>query len=74
MNNYISQSCSSYSTVKSQKRILSNPSRCIVDGELVWSYLYLPANEKHEVATKIGARVDEIIGDLREITNVTSVF
>lgn len=67
-------SCFPNRTVKSQKRVLSNPSRCIVDGELVWSYLYLPANEKHEVATKIGARVEEIIGDLREITNVTSVF
>lgn len=63
-----------YRTVKSQKRATSNPSRGIVDGDLVWSFLYLPINEKLEVATKIGARIEEIVGNLQEISNVTSVF
>lgn len=51
-----------------------NPARCIVDGELVWSFLNLPVNEKLEVSKKIGTKVEEIISDLREIDLVTSIF
>lgn len=51
-----------------------NPARCIVDGDLIWSFLSLPMNEKQEVAKKIGTRIEEIIGDLMEIENVTSLF
>lgn len=51
-----------------------NPSRCVVDGDLVWSFLSLPTNEKQEVAKKIGTKMEEIISDLMEIENVTTVF
>lgn len=64
----------SFRTIKSQKRLLSNPSRCIVDGDLVWSFLHLPMNEKQELATKIGTKIEEITCDLMEIDNITSVF
>lgn len=34
----------------------------------------LPINEKQEVAKKIGTKMEEILADLMEIDNVTSVF
>ncbi|XP_055589529.1 cleavage and polyadenylation specificity factor subunit 1 [Uranotaenia lowii] len=64
----------SWRTIKSVRKGLINPSRCIVDGDLVWSFLNLPANEKTEVAKKIGTRIDEICADLIEISHVTQAF
>ena len=63
-----------FRTIKSQKKLSNNPSRCIVDGELLWSFLNLPINEKQDVAKKIGTKMEEIIADLVEINNITSVF
>ncbi|KAG4080727.1 hypothetical protein HA402_013257 [Bradysia odoriphaga] len=40
----------SFRTIKSQHRANVNPSRCVVDGDLVWSFLNLPLNEKQEVS------------------------
>lgn len=68
-NNYFS-----YRTIKTGRHLPINPSRCIVDGDLIWLYLSLPVNEKQEVAKKIGTRMEEIITDLMEIENVSSVF
>lgn len=64
----------SHRTIKTARRLPTNPSRCVVDGDLVWSFLNLPINEKQEVAKKIGTKMEEIISDLMEIENVTSVF
>lgn len=55
-------------------RTQGNPARGIIDGDLVWSYLYLPNNEKMDVAKKIGTRVQEIIEDLTEIDRQTAHF
>lgn len=63
-----------FRTIKTGRRLPMNPSRCIVDGDLIWSFLSLPVNEKQEVAKKIGTKMEEIISDLLEIENVTSVF
>ncbi|XP_063696234.1 cleavage and polyadenylation specificity factor subunit 1 [Culicoides brevitarsis] len=63
-----------YRTIRTMKKGLNNPARCIVDGELVWHFNNLPAHEKHEVAKKIGTKVDEILGDLLELNSVTSLF
>lgn len=63
-----------YRTIKTGRRLPTNPTRCVVDGDLVWSFLSLPVNEKQEVAKKIGTKMEEIIADLMEIENVTSVF
>lgn len=63
-----------YRTVKNTKKLMTNPSRCIVDGELVWSFLSLPHNEKMDVAKKIGTKVEEIIADLTEIDNVSCIL
>lgn len=51
-----------------------NPSRCVVDGDLVWSFLNLPLNEKQEVSKKIGTKISEIYSDLLEIEHMTSGF
>lgn len=64
----------SYRTIRTMKKGLNNPARCIVDGELVWHFNNLPVHEKQEVAKKIGTRVDEILGDLLELNSVTSLF
>ncbi|XP_053680866.1 cleavage and polyadenylation specificity factor subunit 1 isoform X1 [Anopheles nili] len=63
-----------YRTIKQTRKLPINPSRCVVDGDLVWSFLELPANEKLEVAKKIGTRIEEICSDLMEIEHVTHAF
>lgn len=63
-----------FRTVKFSRRLMINPSRSVVDGELVWSYVSLPYNEKLEVAKKIGTKVEEILADLIEIDNVSSLI
>ncbi|KAK7874284.1 hypothetical protein R5R35_007770 [Gryllus longicercus] len=61
-------------TYKSSNKLLSNPARGIIDGELVWMFLGLPTPEKHEVAKKIGTKVDDIIEDLADIERLTAHF
>ncbi|XP_052872855.1 cleavage and polyadenylation specificity factor subunit 1 [Anopheles cruzii] len=64
-----------FRTIKQSRALPINPSRrCVVDGDLVWSFLELPANEKQEVARKIGTRIEEICADLMEIEHVTHAF
>ena len=63
-----------FRTVKYSRRLMLNPSRSVVDGELVWSYVSLPYNEKVEVAKKIGTKVDEILADLIEIDSVSCIL
>lgn len=63
-----------YRTIKTGRRLPTNPARCILDGDLLWMFLTLPINEKQEVAKKIGTKMEEISADLMEIDNVTSVF
>ncbi|XP_020283303.1 cleavage and polyadenylation specificity factor subunit 1 [Pseudomyrmex gracilis] len=63
-----------YRTYKSYVRNQGNPARGIIDGDLVWRYLFLPNNEKTEIAKKIGTRVEEIIEDITEIDRQTAHF
>lgn len=53
---------------------MGNPARGIIDGDLVWLYLSLPAIERQEIAKKIGTKVDEIIEDLADIEKLTAHF
>lgn len=64
----------SFRTIKQWKKILSNPSRGILDGELIWQYLHLNQNEKMEIAKKIGTKVDEIYQDIYEIDTVSRIY
>ncbi|KAG5324675.1 CPSF1 factor, partial [Acromyrmex heyeri] len=61
-------------TYKSYVRNQGNPARGIIDGDLVWRYLFLPNNEKADLAKKIGTRVQEIIEDIIEIDRQTAHF
>nr|XP_053638163.1 cleavage and polyadenylation specificity factor subunit 1-like [Cherax quadricarinatus] len=61
-------------TFQSRYKLNSNPARSVLDAELIWSFLHLPSPEKVEIATKIGAKVDDIIEDLMEIDRMTAHF
>lgn len=61
-------------TFQSRYKLNTNPSRAVLDAELIWSFLHLPAPEKVEIAKKIGAKVDDIIEDLMEIDRMTAHF
>lgn len=63
-----------FRTYKSATKLLSNPARGIIDGELVCLFLGLPTSEKQEVAKKIGTKVDEISDDLADIERLTAHF
>lgn len=63
-----------YRTIKLSRRMVMNPSRGILDGELIWQYFDLNFTEKMEVAKKIGTKVEEIYQDLFDIDTVTSIF
>lgn len=64
----------SYRTVKQWKKILANPARGILDGELIWQYIHLNYSDKNEIAKKIGTKVDEIYQDIYEIDTVSRIF
>ncbi|XP_063236950.1 cleavage and polyadenylation specificity factor subunit 1 [Bacillus rossius redtenbacheri] len=63
-----------FRTYTSSAKLLSNPARGVIDGELVWQFLGLPLPEKQEVAKKIGTRVDEIVDDLADVETLTAHF
>lgn len=63
----------SFRTIK-QKKMLVNPSRSILDGELIYQFFNLNFTEKTEVAKKIGTKVEEIYYDLFEIDTITRIF
>ncbi|XP_068228833.1 cleavage and polyadenylation specificity factor subunit 1 [Palaemon carinicauda] len=55
-------------------KLITGPSRAVLDAELIWSFLHMPAPEKIEIAKKIGAKVDDIVEDLMEIDRMTAHF
>ncbi|XP_029637941.1 cleavage and polyadenylation specificity factor subunit 1 [Octopus sinensis] len=63
-----------YRAAKATIPELFNPSRNILDGELLWKYTNLSVIEKSEVARRIGITVDQIIDDLMEIDHLSSHF
>jgi cleavage and polyadenylation specificity factor subunit 1 len=64
----------SYRTIKQSRKVLANPARGILDGELIWQYMQLNSTEKLEIAKKIGTKVEEIYQDIYEIDTVSKVF
>jgi len=63
-----------YRTIKQSRRVLTNPARGIIDGELIWQYMQLNFTDKQEIAKKIGTKVEEIYQDIFEIDTVSKVF
>lgn len=63
-----------FRTIKMAKKISLNPSRCIIDGDLVWSFMLMSVSERNEVAKKIGTKTEDILTDMLEIERLTSIF
>lgn len=64
----------SFRTIKQWRKVLTNPARGILDGELIWQYLQLNFSEKLEIAKKIGTKIEEIYQDIYEVDTVSRVF
>ncbi|KAL7640863.1 UNVERIFIED_CONTAM: hypothetical protein RMT77_008000 [Armadillidium vulgare] len=58
----------------SRQKLNINPSRGILDWQLIMSFLHLPFNEKIEIAKKIGAKVNDIIDEMMDLDRITSHF
>lgn len=65
------RACRSFRT---RHKLLYNPVRGVLDGNVLWQYLHLPLPEKKEVAKKVGASVDDLINELREVDRCTAHF
>uniref|UniRef100_A0A1A9V1N0 Cleavage and polyadenylation specificity factor subunit 1 n=1 Tax=Glossina austeni TaxID=7395 RepID=A0A1A9V1N0_GLOAU len=63
-----------FRTIKYVKRLSLNPSRCIIDGDLIWSFTMMTVAERNEVAKKIGTKTEDVLNDLLEIENLTAIF
>lgn len=63
-----------YRMYKSSSKLLGNPAKGVIDGELVWLYLTLSLSERYEIAKKIGTKVEEILEDMFDIEMLTANF
>lgn len=63
-----------FRTIKMAKKLSLNPSRCILDGDLIWSFANMTVAERNEVSKKIGAKTEDVLGDLLEIERLLTVF
>nr|CAH7722934.1 unnamed protein product [Callosobruchus chinensis] len=63
-----------YRTYKCWKKLQQNPSKSVIDGDLVWSFLQLSITEKIEVSKKIGTKIEELMDDLSDIQKLTNHF
>ncbi|XP_050311770.1 LOW QUALITY PROTEIN: cleavage and polyadenylation specificity factor subunit 1 [Anthonomus grandis grandis] len=64
----------SFRTFKSFRKMLSNPARSIIDGELVWNFMQLSISEKIEISKKIGTKLEELQEDLGDIQKLANHF
>eukprot|EP00918_Siedleckia_nematoides_P034908 GHVU01075909.1.p1 GENE.GHVU01075909.1~~GHVU01075909.1.p1 ORF type:complete len:397 (-),score=43.80 GHVU01075909.1:410-1447(-) len=56
-----------YRAVYQESRMLVNPQKNILDGDLLWKYLHMSQVERNEFARKIGTTADQLLDDLSEI-------
>lgn len=59
---------------KTGYKVLGNVAKSIVDGELIFSFILLSQAERSEIAKKIGVKMDDILEDLYEIQQLTTLF
>ncbi|XP_013174618.1 PREDICTED: cleavage and polyadenylation specificity factor subunit 1-like [Papilio xuthus] len=79
MNNYCCHIAGlnprAFRTYKNPRRAVGGgPARGILDGDLITLFTSMPNAEKHDIAKKIGTKVDEIMSDLYEIDRLTAHF
>ncbi|XP_049880956.1 cleavage and polyadenylation specificity factor subunit 1 [Pectinophora gossypiella] len=78
MNNYCCHLAGlnprAYRTYKARRTAGGGPARGILDGDLVALYTSMPVPDKHDIAKKIGTKVEEIMADLYEIDRLTAHF
>ncbi|KAL1925408.1 uncharacterized protein VTP21DRAFT_291 [Calcarisporiella thermophila] len=54
--------------LQSNERLASNPVKAVLDGDLIWQFLWcMPPVRRREMAKRIGTTVERIVTDLREI-------
>ncbi|XP_033126019.1 cleavage and polyadenylation specificity factor subunit 1-like isoform X2 [Anneissia japonica] len=63
-----------YRHVKYNERVLINPSKNIVDGDLLWHFNYLSVVERNELARRIGTNVEQILDDIMDVQRLTTHF
>ena len=63
-----------FRTLKQRRKELLNPSRGVIDGELVFSFSDLPHAQKNEIARKIGTNPVDIMDDLAELDRMAAHF
>ena len=64
----------SYRTLRQRRRELINPSRSIIDGELVFKFSDLPVPQKVEIARRIGTKFQDLMDDLSELDRMAVHF
>ncbi|XP_071959341.1 cleavage and polyadenylation specificity factor subunit 1-like [Antedon mediterranea] len=63
-----------YRHIKYNEKMLINPSKNIVDGDLLWHFNYLSVVERNELARRIGTTVDQILDDIMDVERQTTHF
>ena len=63
-----------FRTLKQRRKELINPSRAIIDGELVFKFTDLPYMQRVEIAKKIGTKPVDIMDDLAELDRMAAHF
>ena len=63
-----------FRTLRQKWKDLRNPSRGVVDGDLVFQFSSLSVNTKSELARKIGTSTEEIMEDLAELDRSAAHF
>ena len=51
---------SCYRLVHNEVRLLQNPHKNILDGDLIWKFLHLSMPERSELARRIGTSVEQV--------------
>ena len=64
----------SYRTLRQRRRELINPSRGIIDGELVFKFTDLSIIQKADIAKRIGTKFQDLMDDLSELDRMAVHF
>ena len=74
LQHYAGLNPKSFRLAHTSNKSLSNTSKNIIDGDLLWKYTYLGFKERNDLAKQIGTSSVQIMEDLRSIEKVTNFF